>query len=71
MGAFFAQEEVVTAKQTQLAGTLVSNYFAATQVPDIYQVPELVKNLPPGMPGTDDVILYTWQRVPKSWVELD
>ena len=71
MGAFFAQEEIITSKQTQVAGTLVSNYFGATQVPDIYQVPELVKNMPPGLPGGGDVYMYTWQRVPKSWVELD
>jgi hypothetical protein len=71
MGAFFAQEEIITTKQTELAGTLVSNYFGATQVPDIYQVPDLVKHMPPGMPGADDVYLYAWMRVPKSWVELD
>jgi hypothetical protein len=71
MGAFFSQEEIITAKQTSLAGTLVSNYFGATQVPDIYQVPELSKNMPPGMPGADDVYMYAWQKVPKSWVELD
>jgi len=70
-GAFFSQEEVIVSKQTQLAGTIVSNYFGATNVPDIYQVPELVKNLPPGMPGSDNIYVYVWMRVPKSWVELD
>jgi hypothetical protein len=69
--AIYAQEEVIVSKQTQMAGTLVSNYFGCTQVPDIYQVPSLTKNLPPSMPGSADVPAYTWKRVPKSWVELD
>ena len=71
MGAFYAQEEVINAKQTQLAGTIVSNWFGMKQVPDIYQVPELVRNLPPGMPGSDDVNIYSWRQVPRSWMELD
>jgi hypothetical protein len=70
-GAFFAQEEVSNAKQNQLAGTIVSNHFGMTQVPEIFQVPELAKNLPPGMPGGDDIYIYAWRRVPRSWVELE
>lgn len=69
-GAFFAQEEVSTAKQTQIAGSVVSNFFDLQQVPDIYQVPELVRHLPPGMPGADDFYVYSWRRVPNSWTEL-
>ncbi len=53
-GAFYAQNEIRTAKQDQTAGTLVSNYFnLGAQVPSVYQVPLLHKNLPPGMPGGD------------------
>jgi hypothetical protein len=70
-GAFFAQEEVENGKQNHLAGSIVSNSFGMTQVPDLYQVPALSKNLPPGMPGADDVNQYAWRRVPRSWVELD
>lgn len=69
-GAIFAQQEVITNKQTQLAGTIVSNYFNMTQVPNIFQVPGLAGNLPPYMPGGDDVYAYAWLRVPKSWTEL-
>ncbi|MFH0872866.1 MAG: hypothetical protein V1878_10330, partial [bacterium] len=53
-GAFYAQGTIKANKQTQTAGTWVSNYFDFTdQVPGIYQVPLLGKNLPPGMPGGD------------------
>jgi hypothetical protein len=69
-GAFFAQEEVETNKQTQIAGSLVSNFFNMAQVPDIFQVPSMVANLPPSMPGSDDVYIYAFRRVPKSWTEL-
>jgi hypothetical protein len=69
-GAFFAQEAVQTNKQTQIAGSIVSNYFDLRQVPDIFQVPLLSANLPPRMPGSDDVVMYAWRLVPKSWTEL-
>lgn len=68
-GAFYAQEEVKCTKQTQVLGTLVANYFDLVQVPHIYQVPDLVKNLPPRLPG-GDIWMYAWRRVPKSWTEL-
>jgi hypothetical protein len=52
MGAFYAENEITMAKQTELAGTFVSNYIdMGNQVPSIYQVPELINNIPPGMPG--------------------
>jgi hypothetical protein len=53
-GAFYAQNSIIMAKQDQIAGTIVANYFnLGSQVPSIYQVPLLSKNLPPGMPGGD------------------
>lgn len=70
-GAFFAQEEVVNAKQNHLVGSIVSNYFGMAQVPNLYYVPTLSKNLPPDMPGAGDVFAYAWWQVPRSWVELD
>jgi len=70
-GAFFAQEEVVNGKQNDLVGTIVSNYFGMSQVPNLYQVPTLGKNLPPGMPGADDVYIYAWWLVPRSWTQLN
>ncbi|MDI6829496.1 MAG: hypothetical protein QME62_13550, partial [Armatimonadota bacterium] len=57
-GAWFAQRKIASAKQSQFAGTYVANYFdMGTNVPNIYQVPELSRNLPPGMPGGDDRIV--------------
>lgn len=65
-GAFYAQGKVVSRKQNMIAGTFVSSYFdMGTNVPSIYQVPELATNLPPGMPGDK---LYFTLKV-KSWRE--
>ena len=51
-GAFYAQGTIRSAKQNEIAGTFVSNYFdMGKNVPNIYQVPTLADNLPPGMPG--------------------
>lgn len=67
-GAFFAENKVILSKQTQVAGSLVSNYFnMGNQVPALYQVPELAKNMPPGMPGRDLRIIYVKTL---SWKEL-
>ncbi len=54
IGAWFAQGQINSAKQSQFAGAYVANFFnMGTNVPNIYQVPELANNLPPGMPGSD------------------
>jgi hypothetical protein len=51
-GAFYAANKVKINKQTQHAGSIVCNFFdLGSQVPSIYQVPLLARNLPPGMPG--------------------
>jgi hypothetical protein len=55
MGAFYAQNKVVSAKQNEIAGTFVSNYFEMTNVPHMYQVPSLYTHLPPGMPGSSGI----------------
>jgi hypothetical protein len=70
MGAFFAQNKITNAKQNQLAGAMVSNYFSIKNVPDLFQVPSLVENLPPGMPGSGTTKSYTYQIVPGTWREL-
>jgi hypothetical protein len=50
MGIFYAENTVNIAKQTNLMGTIVSNYFdIGTNVPSIYQVPETLNSLPIGM----------------------
>ncbi|MCH7944547.1 MAG: hypothetical protein IIC73_00820 [Armatimonadetes bacterium] len=64
VGAFYAQGTVRSAKQTQIAGTFVSNYFdLGKNVPSVYQIPTLKENLPPGLPGTED--FYTVKII--SW----
>jgi hypothetical protein len=70
MGAFYAQNKISNAKQNQLAGAMVSNYFDIKNVPDLFQVPSLTDNLPPGMPGAGISYTYTYQIVPNSWREL-
>ena len=67
MGAFYAENKITMAKQTELAGTFVSDYIdMGNQVPSIYQVPELINNIPPGMPGaTITYFLYT-----NNWHEI-
>jgi hypothetical protein len=63
-GAFYAQGTIRSAKQNQIAGTFVANYFdMGSNVPNIYQVPKLKDNLPPGMPGADPYFSIT----SKSW----
>lgn len=51
--ALYAQNEIVSQKQNQIAGAMVSRYFDMGQgSPRIYQVPSLPKYLPPGLPGS-------------------
>jgi hypothetical protein len=69
MGAIYAEEMITSAKQNQIAGTFVSDYFdMGSQVPSIYQVPGLEDNLPPGMPGaaiTYNIFTSNWHEVRK------
>lgn len=66
MGIFYAENKIVVQKQTDVVGTIVSNYFdMGTNVPSIFQVPETVNNLPAGMIG-DDILWYmvvAWMKV--------
>ena len=67
MGAFYAQNQIASEKQNQIAGTFVSNYFdMGTNVPKIFQVPGLENNLPPGMPGA--TVTYTMHT--SNWHEV-
>jgi len=64
--AAYAQYKVKVGKQCELAGTLVSSYYEMLMVPHLYQVPELSKHLPPGLPGSDplwlvNVRIASWQ----------
>jgi hypothetical protein len=67
VGAFYAQGEITSNKQTVLMGTFVSNLInMGQQVPDVYQVPELTTHLPLGMVG--NYPLLTYGQI--SWREL-
>jgi len=70
MGAFFAQDRIINYKQNQLAGAMVSDYFEIYNVPDLFQVPSIVDNLPPGMPGGGVLNTYTYRIVKGTWREL-
>jgi hypothetical protein len=67
MGAFYAQGSIISKKQTVVMGTFVANYFdMGSQVPDIFQVPELARNLPLGMVGNWPLLAYeqvSWREV--------
>jgi len=70
-GAFYAQEQIVSQKQNELAGTFVSSYYSMQNVPHIYQVPSLPAHLPPGMPGSARLWVHTirvdsWREVTAS-----
>ncbi|MCX8064906.1 MAG: hypothetical protein N3G21_07005 [Candidatus Hydrogenedentes bacterium] len=50
MGAFYSANMIKISKQTQIMGSIVANYFdMGSQVPNVYQVPVLARNLPYGM----------------------
>ena len=67
-GAFYAQGKIVSRKQNQIAGTFVANFYdMGTNVPNIYQVPALPRNMPPAMPG--DKNYYTLKT--RSWRQRD
>ena len=59
-GAFYAQDTIKSMKQNEILGTFVCNYYdMGTNVPKIYQVPNLANNLPPGLIGSDPVWVTT------------
>ena len=64
MAAMYADGQTNIAKQTRIAGAVVSNYFdLGTNVPRIFYAPSLSTNLPPGMPGTDPMLFVTGANV--------
>jgi len=66
MGLFYAEDTVTIQKQTDIMGTIISNYFdMGTNVPSIFQVPETLNNLPPGLIGDDPIFamrVVAWMR---------
>ncbi|UCH12111.1 MAG: hypothetical protein JSW18_04655 [Candidatus Omnitrophota bacterium] len=65
MGLFYAEDTITSKKQTDVVGTFISNYFdMGTNVPAIYQVPEVIDHIPPGMVRTEPVIeIVAWQEI--------
>ena len=67
MGAFYSEGACITEKQSNILGTFVANYFnMGKNVPSIFQVPALARNLPYGMIGNYPIILLSLE----SWREL-
>lgn len=67
MGIFYAEDSIISQKQTDVAGTFAANYFdMGQQVPSIFQVPDVVDSLPPGMIASQSVWVISvvaWQRL--------
>ncbi len=65
--AVFAENQVSITKQYQVVGAVVTRFFdLGTQVPRVYQMPNLVKYLPPGMPGGQAfnfVKILSWREI--------
>ena len=67
MGIFYAEDTITSTMQTDVTGTFVSNYFdMGIQVPNIFQVPDIINNLPAGMINQDPI----WIIRTVSWQEL-
>ena len=65
--AIFAENQVTLKKQFQVVGAIVARYFdMGSNVPRVYQMPNLVKYLPPGMPGGQAfnfVKILSWREI--------
>jgi hypothetical protein len=67
LGAFFAGDQVRVRKQVRIGGAVVAvSDIRLDHVPALYQVPALVANLPPGMPGSG----ARWILTVFSWREM-
>ena len=65
--AVFAENQVRITKQYQVVGSVVSRFFdMGSQVPRVYQMPDLARYLPPGMPGGQS---YNFVKI-LSWREI-
>lgn len=67
MGLFYAENTVKVEKQTDIVGTIVSNYFdIGTNVPSVYQVPDIMNHLPAGLIGQNTA----WVMKTVSWRKI-
>lgn len=55
MGALLSTGKVTVKQSVSIAGTIVADRFTMEQVPTIFEVPALSKNLPKGMPASDAI----------------
>jgi hypothetical protein len=65
-GFYYAQNQINFNKQSHFAGTVIGGVVNWSQVPNVYQVPNLANYLPPGMPGGYKIMAFTtrqWRRV--------
>lgn len=66
MGIFYAENQIRVEKQTDIMGSIVSNYFdMGTNVPSIFQVPEVINHLPPGIISSNAYwyLVVAWQEL--------
>ncbi len=65
--AVFAENQVKITKQYQVVGAIVSRFFdMGTNTPRVYQMPNLARYLPPGMPGgqiLNFVKILSWREI--------
>ncbi len=65
--AVFAENQVQVTKQYQVVGAIVSRFFdMGTNTPRVYQMPNLARYLPPGMPGgqiLNFVKILSWREI--------
>ncbi len=67
MGLFYGGTNIIVQKQTNIIGTLVSNWVSVGQnVPSVYQVPDTANHLPAGLIGADSgwsLRVVSWQKM--------
>jgi hypothetical protein len=70
MAAIYAEDEITIALQTRIAGALGGKKVnLSNNVPQVWQVPKLAVNLPPGMPGGDP-LLYAQRSEVSNWMHV-
>src|SRR3989338_3345240 len=67
MGMFYGETKIKASKQTDVVGSFVSNFFdMGTNVPAIFQVPDAVNHLPPGLIRQNSTLsmrVVSWRKI--------
>lgn len=67
MGLFYAEGTLTALKQTDIVGTIVANSFdMGTNVPSVYQVPDVMNHLPAGLIGQGSI----WVMKTVAWRKI-